>query len=83
MLLLWREDEGHCCCHDHLPTGPSSRTAEAAAARAAAPGAGAVSGFGHSVDDVVKFYDNTYSDRPAKHPGTHGRWALERPLSAL
>jgi len=83
MLLLWSEDKGHCCCHGHLPTGPSRRTAEAAADRAAAPGAAAVSGFGHSVDHVVKVYDSKYSERPAKRPGNRGRWALERPLSAL
>jgi len=37
---------------------------------------------GHSVDHVVKFYDNYYSERPSKRPGNRWRWALERPLSA-
>jgi len=54
MLLLWRQDEGHRCCHGHLPTGPSRRTAGAAAARAAAPIEAADRVLGHSVDHVVK-----------------------------
>jgi len=54
MLLLWRQDEGHRCCDGHLPTGASHRTAEAAAARAAAPTEAADSVVGHLVDPVVK-----------------------------
>jgi len=54
MLLLWRQDEGHRCCHGHLPMGPSRRTAGAAAARAAAPIEAADRVVGHSVDRVVK-----------------------------
>jgi len=37
MLLLWRQDEGHRCCHGHLLTGPSCLTAGAPSARAARP----------------------------------------------
>jgi len=37
MLRLWRPDEGHWCCHRHLPTDPSRRTGEGAESRAAAP----------------------------------------------
>jgi len=54
MLLLWRQDEGHRCCDGHLTTGLSRRTAEAAAARAAAAIEAADSVAGHSVDPVVK-----------------------------
>jgi len=56
MLLLWRQDEGHRCCHGHLLTGPSRLTAGAPAARAAAPKEAADRVVGHSVDHVVKIF---------------------------
>jgi len=86
MLLLWRQDEGHRCCHGHLPTGPSRRTAGAAADRAAAPIEAADRVVGHSVDHVVKMLRQILFRAPIKAP--RKPWALgarapsERPLSA-
>jgi len=90
MLLLWRQDEGHRCCHGHLPMGPSRRTAGAAAARAAAPIEAADRVVGHSVDHVVNILRHIIFPplfrAPIKAPKKP--WALgarapsERPLSA-
>jgi len=86
MLLLWRQDEGHRCCHGHLPTGPSCRTAGAAAARAAAPIAAADRVVRHSVDYVVKILRQLLFRAPIK--ASRKPWALgarapsESPLSA-
>jgi len=86
MPLLWRQDEGHRCCHGHLPTGPSRRTAGAAAARAAAPIEAADRVVGHSVDHIVKILRQLSFRAPTKVP--RKPWALgarapsERPLSA-
>jgi len=66
MPLLWRQDEGHRCCHGHLPTGPSRRTAGAAAARAAAPIEAADRVVGHSVDHIQPFSQKSLTPTVAK-----------------
>jgi len=66
MLLLWRQDEGRRCCYRHLPTGPSRRTAGAAAARAAAPIEAANRVVRHSVDHAVNILQQLTFRAPIK-----------------
>jgi len=77
MPLLWRQDEGHRCCHGHLPTGPSRRTAGAAAARAAAPIEAADRVVGHSVDHIVKILRQLLFRAPTKAPWAHSTTLLQ------